>query len=106
MKHEVSFERSEKGVDVNLPDAITPVAILLMGDIQIDSQPWLALISKVLQGESNYEECTGNNCTLEINKDFTKVIDNYSENEEECIIETHELEKIILLWQTEQSDNH
>ncbi|MGM0876565.1 MAG: hypothetical protein ACQEWV_17850 [Bacillota bacterium] len=102
MKYEVSIYKSDKGIEVNLPEAISLIEILLIGDIQSDSQPWLSLINKVLKGESSYEECTGNNCTLEINANYTKIIDNYSEDEDECIIETSELEKIILLWETKQ----
>ncbi|MDG5471407.1 hypothetical protein P6709_06585 [Jeotgalibacillus sp. ET6] len=69
-----------------------------MGDVQSNSQPWLKLINKVIRGESNYEEGTGNNCTLKINQEITKILDNYSEEEDECEIETNELKKIIELW--------
>lgn len=98
MKYEIIFKENEGGIEVKVPQVISPVAILLMGDVQSNSQPWLKLIHMVLSRESNYEECTGNNCTLEINQDITKIIDNYSEEEEECLIETKELEKIIELW--------
>lgn len=98
MKYEISFKKNDKGLEVNVPSCISSVAILLMGDIQSNGDPWINLIHKVLKGESSYEECTGNNCTLEIKKDITKIIDNYSEDEEECIIETIELKKIIELW--------
>lgn len=98
MKYKITFKENERGIEVEVPHAISAVAILLMGDVQSKSQPWLKLINKVLTGESNYEECTGNNCTLEINQDITKILDNYSEEEDECIIETNELEKIIELW--------
>jgi hypothetical protein len=99
MKYEIKFRETESGIVVDVPDAISPVAILLMGDIQGSCQPWLDLINKVLSGESNYEESTGNNCTLEINKETTKIIDNFSiEGESECVIETNELKKIIELW--------
>lgn len=93
MKYEISFKKNDKGLEVNVPSCISSVAILLMGDIQSNGDPWINLIHKVLKGESSYEECTGNNCTLEIKKDITKIIDNYSEDEEECIIETIELKK-------------
>lgn len=53
---------SDKGLEIDMPDIISPVAILLMGDIQSNRQPWLKLIQKVLNGDSsNFEECTGNN---------------------------------------------
>ncbi|WP_368492889.1 hypothetical protein AB4J90_17670 [Geobacillus thermodenitrificans] len=94
MKYEIKFRETEGGIVVDVPDAISPVAILLMGDIQGSCQPWLDLINRVLSGESNYEESTGNNCTLEINKETTKII----EGESECVIETNELKKIIELW--------
>ncbi|QGM30573.1 hypothetical protein [Psychrobacillus sp. FSL K6-2843] len=98
MKYEITFKEYERSIEVEVPHAISAVAILLMGDVQSNSQPWLKLINKVLRGESNYEECTGNNCTLEINQDITKILDNFSEEEDECIIETNELVKIIELW--------
>ncbi|MEW9676911.1 hypothetical protein ABRT01_12125 [Lentibacillus sp. L22] len=101
MKYEVIIKESDRGLEVDVPDVIAPVAILLMGDIQSNSQPWLKLIHKVLNGDSNFEECTGNNCTLEIRRHITKIIDNYSDEEdEECTIETNELETIIELWST------
>ncbi|MEW9676884.1 hypothetical protein ABRT01_11985 [Lentibacillus sp. L22] len=77
-----------KGLGVDVPDVISSVAILLIGDIQSNSEPWLKLIRKVLNSESDFEECTDNNCTLEIKQGITKIIDNYSEEEdEECLIE-------------------
>lgn len=98
MKYEIKFKKNERGIVVEVPDAISAVAILLMGDVQSNSQPWLKLIDKVISGESIYEECTGNNCTLEIKQDITKILDNYSEEGDECVIETKELKKIIELW--------
>lgn len=98
MKYEVNFIANERGIEVEVPHVISAVAILLMGDVQSNSQPWLKLINKVLKGESKYEEGTGNNCTLEINYNVTRIIDNYSEEDEECVIETSELKKIIELW--------
>ncbi|BAD66326.1 hypothetical protein CAY60_016335 [Shouchella clausii] len=98
MKYEITFKENERGLEVEVPQVISSVAILLMGDVQSNSQPWLNLIHKVLSGESIYEECTGNNCTLEISQDITKILDNYSEEEDECVIETKELVKIIELW--------
>jgi hypothetical protein len=98
MKYEIKFRENERSIEVDVPDAISAVAILLMGDVQSNSQPWLKLINKVLSGESNYEECTGNNCTLEIHQEMTTIFDNYSEEESVCVIETNELKKIIELW--------
>ena len=98
MKYEITFKNKDRGIEVEVPQIISPVAILLMGDIQSKSQPWLDVIHKVLSGESNYEECTGNNCSLEINKDTTLIIDHFSDEDEECVIETKELEQIIKLW--------
>ncbi len=49
----------------------------------------------MLNRDLRYEKCTGNNCTLEIKKDFTKVVDNFSEFDEECLIETKELKNIL-----------
>jgi hypothetical protein len=104
MKYNVIFKEHESGLEVEVPKVISPVAILLMGDVQSNSEPWLKLIHKVLYGNSNFEECTGNNCTLEINKDVTMIIDNFNEDDDECEIETSELEKIIKLW-TEKNNN-
>ncbi|MDL5041992.1 hypothetical protein [Heyndrickxia coagulans] len=100
MKYKVIFKKSNTGLTVQVPNEISPVAILLMGDVQSNSRPWLDLLYRVLNDESIYEECTGNNCTLEIKKDFTNITDNYSDEDDECIIETKELVKIIELWTT------
>lgn len=105
MKYEINFKENEGGIEIVVPQDISPVAILLMGDVQSNSKPWLKLIQKVLSGESNYEECTGNNCTLEIYRETTKIIDNYSEEDDECVIETIELKQIIELWTEKISTN-
>ncbi|AEH48346.1 hypothetical protein [Parageobacillus thermoglucosidasius] len=105
MKYIYSFEFKNGSLLINLPDELAPIESLI-GDIEScggDPSPWLNLIDKVLSGESNFEECTGNSTSLEIQRDVTKVVDNFALDEliDDCIINTEELRKIIVLWAEE-----
>ncbi|WHY79905.1 hypothetical protein QNH20_12490 [Neobacillus sp. WH10] len=86
-------------------DMVTPINLLLL-DIQsigANISSWIELINRVLGGDSDYEEGTGNSITFEVSKPFTKVINNFANEDiiEECIIETTELKEIIILWELE-----
>lgn len=75
----------------------------LSSDIQSyeGSGKWfLSAIEKVLIGESEFEEITGNICSLEIRGDVTKVSDTLADDHEETICEvgTEQLKIIINCW--------
>lgn len=100
-----SFEFKNGSLLIHLPDKLVPIESLI-GDIEScggDPSPWLNLIDKVLSGESNFQECTGNSTSLEIQRDVTKVVDHFALDEftDECIINTEELREIIVLWAEE-----
>ena len=58
---------------------------------------------KVLSGESEYEEVSGNVCSVEIRSDITKVYNNLIEDDEEyyatcCEVDTKEVRQLIEEW--------
>jgi hypothetical protein len=86
---------------MRLPKEIELVTTFLLNDVQRPIEGYfLSAIDRVLQGEVPYSEAGGNVCRLEINKDFTRVIDTLAEDgkENECLIETEELRKLIVVW--------
>lgn len=85
-------------------DEFSLLGTFLYADIQNDGEWFLQLIDKVLIGESELEEITGNICTLKIRKEITKVSDSLSENPEEteCDIETEQLKELINSWLRKQ----
>lgn len=50
---------------------------------------------KVISGQSDFEEGTGNVCRVEISKELTKIYDVLSEKEEYFEISTNEIGKIL-----------
>ena len=77
----------------------------LFSDVQgepINEDFFLEKIDRVLKGEIPSSEVGGNMCALEIQKDFTTVIDTLSDDENNpenrCVIETEELKNLILVW--------
>jgi len=92
---------------IEVPEEIGLVMSVLFSDVQEgkDSAQWyFEVLDKVLNGESEYEEFTGNVCCLEIKKDYTKIVDILDEDDEvePCIIETKELREFIEIWSAEQ----
>jgi antitoxin len=75
----------------------------LYSDVQSfeGSGKWfLEAIDKVLNGDSEHEEITGNVCALVINKERTRVSDNLAEDSEgtECDVGTEQLKDLISTW--------
>jgi hypothetical protein len=104
MKYSVKFVVRNGFASVDVPKEIEPVNDLLTGDIQGGSpDPWLRRINSVLSGQSSYEEVTGNSCTAEIKPDFTKIFNNFTLEEVECLIETSELKQLIEMWVNERT---
>lgn len=67
-------------------------------------EDWIkADFDRVLSGESEYEEISGNVCCAEISPKTTKIYDNLMEDEEEyystcCEVDTRELRQLIDEW--------
>ncbi|MFA0814287.1 MAG: hypothetical protein ACC608_00695 [Anaerofustis sp.] len=104
MKYEYHFEEmnlqsGKKILIIGVEDKIDLVSDFLMFDIQ-GANPDYALkkIDKVLDSKSDFETLSGNQCNVEIKKDFTTITDMYSEEESSSTIETTELREFIVLW--------
>lgn len=101
---QVDLAHSRKTLAIDLPVELSVVETFLMSDINQGSKhSFLKAIDRVLNGEAEYQEITGNVCCLEIRKDKTKVINVLAEiaNEgidSECLIETDELREFIETW--------
>ncbi len=85
MKYEYSFydivhHSGSKELCIDVEDKIDLVSDFLMFDIQ-GANPDYALkkIDKVLDSKSDFETLSGNQCNVEIKKDFTTITDMYSE---------------------------
>lgn len=79
------------------------LSVFLSSDIQSDPIYFYEYIDKVLTGESERVEISGNVCYLDISKNTTKVGDLLSSNlvitdEDWCEISTLELRGLIGLW--------
>ena len=84
---------------MQLPEEIRLVTTFLLTDVQRPIEGYfLSAIDSVLQDKVSYAGAGGNVCRLEIRKDFTKVIDTLSGDENECLIETEELRELIVVW--------
>ena len=70
--------------------------MFLNSDIQGDGREYLREIENILNGITGKREVSGNICTIEISKTSTKIIDNFSE--EESIVNTTDLKKLIEEW--------
>lgn len=101
---QVDLAHSRKTLAIDLPVELAVVETFLMSDINQGSKnSFLKAIDRVLNGESEYQEITGNVCCLEIRKNTTKVINVLAEFtdeniDSECLIETAELRKLIETW--------
>jgi hypothetical protein len=89
---------------MRLPKEIELVGMFLSSEIQdpLGRDSRLEEIYLVLQGEEPTVSIGGNAYGLIIHKDFTKVIYFWPQEEDdpksECLIETEELRKLILVW--------
>lgn len=106
MKYPYEIIYGEHGYNrIKLPDKISIVEYVLLDMESFRSPIFLPYVEKVLKGESNFEEIGGNICSLEINKDNTKIINNFvtDDMQVECEIETAELKALIDLWVAENT---
>lgn len=88
---------------MRLPEEVGLVTTFLTGDVGRHGEgQYLSAIDSVLQDKQPYSEAGGNAYRLEINKDFTRIIntlvDENDEEYEECTIETTELRELIKIW--------
>lgn len=109
MKYKYWFEKMllnnfQTRLIIRLSEELIPVQIFLCSDIQREGIFQLELINKVLRGQSEYEDFTGNACYVEVRKDKTKIEYMFTnkEAEDSCEIETSELKELIELWIKEQ----
>ncbi|WP_410985387.1 hypothetical protein [Bacillus cereus] len=85
---------------IELPEKISLVADLLEDDIH--SNHGIQYLDKVLNGELDFLEISGNSCNLEIKADYTKILHRfYEDGENTCEIETIELKNLMLVWLAE-----
>ncbi|MHC1748052.1 MAG: hypothetical protein AB9856_06630 [Cellulosilyticaceae bacterium] len=101
MKYMFSFEKSNDGYNkIILPEEIKLIEYVFE-DMESFSEPiFQSFVEKVINKDSNYEEISGNICSLEVNRDFTTVSTEFLQSEmfNECKIETDELMLLILAW--------
>lgn len=74
--------------------------VTLINDILWVDVGKLALdeIYRVLDGSAEFGEFETEACTAQIRKEFTKVINNFSDVTDKCLIETIELKYLIEKW--------
>lgn len=83
-----------------LPQEIKLVEIVFM-DMENFARPvFKESIEKVVNGVSSCESITGNMCTLTINKDFTDIYAEFTDEgvPNDCRIETKELYSLLRIW--------
>ncbi|MDC0764184.1 hypothetical protein POF51_26035 [Brevibacillus sp. AG] len=103
---EAVLDNGIKCLRIELPAGFESISDLLTSDISTSSAPWyLDIIDRVISGLSNFEQCRGNACRLEIYSDTTHVINYLFENIEDnhvysfkCSISTMFLKKLIQEW--------
>jgi antitoxin len=103
MKYPYHVEYSDFGSPIlRLPEEIGLVTAFLFSDVQGGRTFFLEEIESVLRGEAPSSEVSGNMCLLEIEKDFTTIINMLTDEEDNpanrCVIETEELRDLILAW--------
>lgn len=105
MKYNYSFrkvylENNSSILIMDLPKKIGLVTMFLDADVQSNGYWFIETIDKVLNGEEKYQEVGGNTCILQINPEYTTVIDDLSEDltNNSCRIETSELRELIDIW--------
>ncbi|WP_226671326.1 hypothetical protein [Metabacillus litoralis] len=91
---------------IKLPDELAVIEYLLYDMESFREAIFLENIENVLLGKSTSESTGGNICTLEINKEYTKVINDYvlEDGPTSCMIETEDLKSIIEIWVMENKD--
>lgn len=96
----ITFKSGRRKKIIIVDPKIRLVSEFLMNDIQ-GSDPGYVYnaIDRVIEGKSDFEELDGNMCGVEISKEFTKIHDNLSDDEEVCRIETRELRDFVKLWE-------
>ncbi len=103
MKYQYKFESVEmdngsKLLVMRVDQSIYMVSSFLFSDIQGGSVQYvLDNIDKVLNGELEHMEMTGNLCDVNIYKDKT-TIKNLFDEDEYSEIETTELREFVVLW--------
>lgn len=101
MKYKYEIQKGNSGFYIiKLPNEIKLVE-LVFDDMASFAQPiFLNYIQNVLNEKVEYEEVTGNICTLEIHKDITRIEAEFVNKgmSHECEIETKELNELIELW--------
>lgn len=92
-----------KSMSFLLPKEIRLVGTFLFSDVQSQGSWFIKQIDQVLSGKLKQNECHGNVCGLEINRDRTKVVNNLADDGEGdwCVIETNELKDLIKIWEVE-----
>jgi hypothetical protein len=104
MKYPYYIEYIANWPIMRLPKEIELVSFFLSAEIQdpLGRDSRLKEIDLVLQGEEFTVSIGGNPYGLIIHKDFTTVFFAFAEDENdpssECVIETAELRKLILVW--------
>lgn len=104
----VTLSNGLKALTIDLPESMGAVADFLTSDIssELDGLRINELIDSVLDGMCEYEEARGNACRIEINKEYTRVV-NYlfeqleDEKDVEYSIKTTELRKLVQEWAIE-----
>lgn len=77
--------------------------------LYVEAEPFgdtiLAALDKVLTGVSQYEEFSGNVCSLQIRNAATAVVDNLAQGGKgnSCQVGTGELKEMVLLWLAERN---
>lgn len=101
---EMNFPNCQKSLIIRLSEEMLPVQIFLCSDVQGHGVWELETIDKVLSGQSEYENFTGNACYVEVRQDKTKIEYMFTNNdkEESCEIETSELRELIEVWLKER----
>lgn len=104
--YEMELSNGIKTLIIGFPLGYESLSDLFSSDISVHSAKWyLDAIDRVISGSSNFEQCRGNACRLEIFSDTTNVINYLFENLEDnhlysftCSISTMFLKKLIQEW--------
>ncbi len=83
-----------------LPKEIELVTGFLLTEIcqPLERNNFMQGINLVLQDKVSHWVVGGNVYKLEIQKDFTRVVDTLAEEETTCVIETEELKQLMEVW--------
>ncbi len=100
-KYRIISVGSKKRLLIDFEDEKYEILSIFLESDVIPFEEWVKeRFSKVLSGESQYEEVNGNVCGAEINSQTTKINDNLAYDGEgvSCIVDTKELYEIIVEW--------